>query len=317
MQVYDQKIETQRFYLRLLTLEDAEDVYKHFADPQITKFMDIEPCKDIQDAIEIITYHIKDQGCRFGIYEKVSHQFVGTCGYHYIRERDNQLVAEVGFDLAIAFWGKGIMTEVMRTVLEFGFENLCFDVIDATVEPENHKSLSLMRKLGFTQSEELKKNLVYFYIVKDRLKVYVIKRITNLLEVDYLELVNESKSEGFRFLERLVSDYKSGANTFSKPGEVLYGIFNRAGILVAVGGLTIDPYADDNKIGRLRRFYVARNERRSGLGKLLVDTILKEARNEFKVVVLYTDAEEASQFYSRIGFIKDVKYPNTSFYINL
>ncbi|MBP1944281.1 GNAT family N-acetyltransferase [Cytobacillus luteolus] len=316
-QFYYPKLESERYYLRLLTLDDAEDVYKHFADPQITKFMDIEPCKDIQEAIKIITYHIKDRGCRWGIYEKVSNQFVGTCGYHYIRDSKNQVIAEVGFDLAKAFWGKGIMTEVMHTVLDYGFKELGFDVIDATVELENQKSLVLMHKLGFTQSVELKDGLVYFYLVKDSVEDYEIRLINNLLEVNYLELVNESKSEGFRFLERLVFDYKSGSNTFSKPGEVLYGLFNRAGLLVAIGGLTIDPYAGDNKIGRLRRFYVARNERRKGLGRLLVDTILQEARTKFKIIVLYTDTEEASQFYRRIGFIKEGKYPNSSFYINL
>ncbi|QOR68863.1 GNAT family N-acetyltransferase [Cytobacillus suaedae] len=149
------------------------------------------------------------------------------------------------------------------------------------------------------------------------MKDYEIRRINNLFEVEYLELVNESKAEGFRFLERLVSDYKAGTNTFSKPGEVLYGLFSRAGLLVAVGGLTIDPYAGDNKIGRLRRFYVAKNERRKGLGRLLVNTILQEARSTFNVIVLYTDTEEASKFYGRIGFIKEGKYPNSSFYLNL
>lgn len=316
-QSYYPKLETKRLYLRLLTLDDAEDVYTHFADPRITEFMDIEPCRDLQQAIEIITYHIEDRGCRFGIYEKDSHQFVGTCGYHYIRDSKNQLIAEVGFDLAKAYWGKGFMTEVMQTIVDYGFKELGFDLIDATVDSENQKSLALMHKLGFTQSQELKDGLVYFYLVKDSVEGYEIRQIDNLLEVDYLDLVNESKSEGFRFLERLVTDYKSGMNTFSKPGEVLYGLFNGTGKLVAVGGLTIDPNAGDNKIGRLRRFYVARNERKNGFGRLLVDKILQEARTHFNVVVLYTDTEEASRFYSRIGFVKEEKYPNSSFYIHL
>ncbi|WP_338036476.1 hypothetical protein [Neobacillus notoginsengisoli] len=31
--------------LRILTLDDAEDVFNHFADSEITRFMDIEPRK--------------------------------------------------------------------------------------------------------------------------------------------------------------------------------------------------------------------------------------------------------------------------------
>jgi [ribosomal protein S5]-alanine N-acetyltransferase len=166
-QFHYRTLETERLYLRLLTLDDAEAVYNHFADAHITEFMDIEPCKDLKEAIEIITYHIEDRGCRYGIYEKLTNNFVGTCGYHYIRETTNQVSAEVGFDLAKAYWGKGLMTEVLQTVIEFGFTELEFDIIDATVDPKNHRSLELMEKLGFTKSDKLQDQLVYFYSTKD------------------------------------------------------------------------------------------------------------------------------------------------------
>lgn len=63
-------LETDRLYLRLLTLDDAIDVFKHFADPNITRLMDIEPCKELKEAEEIIRYHLEDSGCRWGLYEK-------------------------------------------------------------------------------------------------------------------------------------------------------------------------------------------------------------------------------------------------------
>jgi hypothetical protein len=88
------------------------------------------------------------------------------------------------------------------------------------------------------------------------MKEFEVKQIINLFCVDLTHLVKESKEEGFRFLERLVSDYKNGTNNFNKPGEFLYGMFNKEGVLIAIGGLNIDPYSNEQRIGRLRRFYV-------------------------------------------------------------
>ena len=38
-------------------------------------------------------------------------------------------------------------------------------------------------------------------------------------------LADEASSEGFRFVQRTVDEWKNGINTFSKPGESLIGIF--------------------------------------------------------------------------------------------
>lgn len=82
-------------------------------------------------------------------------------------------------------------------------------------------------------------------------------------------LVLESRQQGFRFLIRLRDDWKSGANRFSGDGEAYFGVFDGKR-LVAVGGInreTIDR-------GRLWRLYVRSQERRKGIGRLLVEHIL-------------------------------------------
>jgi [ribosomal protein S5]-alanine N-acetyltransferase len=158
-------LETERLNLRILTLEDADKVLVHFSDPEVTRFMDIEPCKTLKEAEEIIQFHMDDSGCRWGIFYKEN--FAGTIGFHYLRKNDTDLVAEIGFDLSKKFWGKGIMTEAIREVVHFGFAQMGLTTIDATVEPENDKSLNLMDKLGFQRADKLQDDLVYFYLKKD------------------------------------------------------------------------------------------------------------------------------------------------------
>lgn len=158
-------LETERVNLKVLSMEDAFHVYNHFKDEAVTRFMDIEPCKDIKEAEEIINYHLEDSGCRWGLFTKSNAAFIGTCGFHYLRNKNGSWMAEVGFDLTKTHWGKGYMKEVMCAIIDFGFTKMELDIIDATVEPENERSIKLMESLGFKKEHELKDNLIYFYLI--------------------------------------------------------------------------------------------------------------------------------------------------------
>ncbi|QTC42897.1 GNAT family N-acetyltransferase [Bacillus sp. V3] len=146
---------------------------------------------------------------------------------------------------------------------------------------------------------------------------YKLKPIASLLDFDLHSLIEQSKEDGFRFVERLVNDYKNGSNTFNREGEVLIGVFNEEGILVAIGGLNINPFSKDNNIGRLRRFYVSKEVRRNGIGSLLVNRIIEEAKRYYEIVVLHTDTEQGDRFYRAVGFSKGDLYPGSSHYLVL
>lgn len=145
------------------------------------------------------------------------------------------------------------------------------------------------------------------------MKYIHIQQIEDLMiyESDYL--VKESKDEGFYFLIKLISEYENKINTFNKTGECLYGIF-QGEKLIGIGGLNVDPYTENNKIGRLRRFYIAKDYRRIGLGKLLLNKLLSHAEKYFKVVVLHTDTKQGDVFYTANGFVKREVYKGSSHY---
>lgn len=64
------------------------------------------------------------------------------------------------------------MQEAMKAVVSFGFNTMGLAVIDATVEQENERSLSLMTKLGFTRDAELRDYLVYYYLENEKQKSF-------------------------------------------------------------------------------------------------------------------------------------------------
>ncbi len=145
------------------------------------------------------------------------------------------------------------------------------------------------------------------------LKGIHIKQIENLMKYEFKYLVQESKEEGFNFLKKLINEYENKLNTFNKTGECLYGIF-QGEKLIGIGGLNEDPYTENNKIGRLRRFYISKDYRRIGLGKSLLNKLLSHAEKNFKVVVLHTDTKQGDAFYSANGFVKGQVYKGSSHY---
>lgn len=140
-----------------------------------------------------------------------------------------------------------------------------------------------------------------------------IQKIEELIKYEHDYLVQESKEEGFNFLIKLKSEYENKTNTFNKTGECLYGIF-QGEKLIGIGGLNEDLYSENNKIGRLRRFYISKDYRRIGLGNLLLKQLLSHAEKYFKVVVLHTDTKQGDAFYIANGFVKGELFKGSSHY---
>ncbi|MBV8184353.1 MAG: GNAT family N-acetyltransferase [Hyphomicrobiales bacterium] len=126
-------------------------------------------------------------------------------------------------------------------------------------------------------------------------------RVARLNSLDGLRpLVIEAERQGFDFMRRLVEEWASGANKFEGRGECLLGAFGD-GRLLGVAGLNQDPYAKVDAVGRLRHLYVLASARRLGVGSLLVQRILQEARPRFHILRLRATTG-AADFYSRLGF---------------
>lgn len=160
------------------------------------------------------------------------------------------------------------------------------------------------------------------------LKHILVQRIESLDEGLLAPLVKQSAAEGYRHLERLVEDWKSGASRFDRENEALFvATYSDAApnkqnadpsssdqpsthkahsgvVWVGIVGLNVDPYLDDPAIGRVRRLYVDPAFRRAGVGRKLVERVIDHARGRFRRLVLRT-TPEARDFYEKIGFEPD------------
>lgn len=156
-----QKIETERLVLRQLTIEDKEFILKHFSDDEVCKYFDQEPFSKMEEAEELIHWYArpdKDPCRRWGIVEKEDNVLIGTCGYHKWDKKNMRV--EIGYDLYKDYWGKGYMFEALKELIEYCFEKLKVNRIEALTHLQNDRSINILSRYGFKR-EGILREYVY------------------------------------------------------------------------------------------------------------------------------------------------------------
>lgn len=157
-------LETDRLILRQVTPDDADALYHYLQDFEVTKNLGSEPYTSIEQVhttIEWYDYSFQEEmGLRLGVCLKETGQLIGTCGLHSWEPDDYR--AEVVSVLGKEFWGQGLMTEALRAVIDYSFEELGLYRLQAKIEPQNLASRRLYEKLGFRE-EGLLRGYVYVY----------------------------------------------------------------------------------------------------------------------------------------------------------
>jgi GNAT superfamily N-acetyltransferase len=130
----------------------------------------------------------------------------------------------------------------------------------------------------------------------------VIERLLDLRSGELEILLVDSQTLGSTIVRRLVDDWTSGTNRFARPGEALFGS-RLDGQLIGVCGLNLDPYAGDDRIGRVRHLYVCSAQRGRGVGRALVTQVLGAARGRFDELRLRTNNPVAARLYEGLAFL--------------
>jgi len=126
---------------------------------------------------------------------------------------------------------------------------------------------------------------------------------TEQLPKSFDKLIQVSKEEGYRFVDKTKQEWHSGKNSFSKNGEAFFLVYDGE-VLVGCGGVNIDPYTDNAKIGRVRHLYVLPAYRRKGIARSLVNEIINKSRHSFSVLRLRANSLNIGSydFYLSCGF---------------
>jgi [ribosomal protein S5]-alanine N-acetyltransferase len=143
-------IKTGRFLLRQFKDADLENVFEGLSHPDVVRYYGVR-FDSLEATKEQMTWFANLENTGTGIWWAVcasdDETFYGAGGLNNLAKEHKK--AEIGFWLLPAFWGQGIMTEVLPLICKYGFESLALHRIEGLVEHDNHNCKSAMAKLDF------------------------------------------------------------------------------------------------------------------------------------------------------------------------
>jgi ribosomal-protein-alanine N-acetyltransferase len=156
-------LETERLVLRRVNENDANEIFTLRSNPETMKYIPRPLVKSIDDALEhiaMIDAKIEsNEGINWAITYKDNPKLIGIIGHYRIKPEHFR--AEVGYMLLPEFHGKGIISEAIKEVVNYGFNEMKLHSIEAIIDPENFGSARVLEKNNFVKEAHLKENEFY------------------------------------------------------------------------------------------------------------------------------------------------------------
>ena len=146
-----QLIETPRLILRMAQMADAEPMFRNWAsDPEVTKFLTWPTYQSIDSAYYILDLwtkaYEKHDFYQWMIELKEIGESIGSISV--VHHRDDIASAEIGYCIGQAWWRRGIVTEALGAVIDYLFEEVGMNRIEAKHDTNNPNSGCVMKKCG-------------------------------------------------------------------------------------------------------------------------------------------------------------------------
>lgn len=146
-------LDTPRLHLRAVTRDDAADMFRVNADPEVIRFLGRPPMASIEamrEKIDSILENLRNESAiGWTLIDAQTGAYVG--GASLLRWDKAHFRAEVGYVVAKEHWGRGLVPEALGPILRFGFERMKLHSVEARIHPDNRASRRVAEKLGFAQ----------------------------------------------------------------------------------------------------------------------------------------------------------------------
>lgn len=154
-----QEIETARCSLRQFRVEDAEAMFRNWAsDEEVTKYLTWPAHRNVAETKELLREWVKTYSdpsvYNWAILSKEKQEAVGNISVVSVNEKAARLT--IGYCLSEELWGQGLMTECLKAVIDYLFENTSVNRIDSYHDTDNPASGKVMRKAGLKEEATLK-----------------------------------------------------------------------------------------------------------------------------------------------------------------
>ncbi|TBX66585.1 N-acetyltransferase [Flavobacterium silvisoli] len=155
-----QNLETERLLLRRLNTNDVDEVLAMRGNPEVMKYIPRPLAKTKEEALEhiaMIEEKIENNtGINWGITIKGSNKIIGIIGHYRIQPENYR--AEIGYISLPQYNGKGYISEAIKAVVAYGFNQMNLHSIEAVIDPANVASERVLQKNGFVKEAHILEN---------------------------------------------------------------------------------------------------------------------------------------------------------------
>jgi RimJ/RimL family protein N-acetyltransferase len=155
-------IETDRLILRQFTMDDAAPMFRNWAsDDQVTRYL----TWPTHESVEITNMVLSDWTSHYGepdfynwaiVLKENGPEPIGNISVVHVK--DSTLCATMGYCMSRDHWGKGIMPEALKAVIDYFFDEVGFNRIEAEHDVNNPASGRVMEKAGLRYEGTLRQS---------------------------------------------------------------------------------------------------------------------------------------------------------------
>jgi RimJ/RimL family protein N-acetyltransferase len=155
-------LDTDRLRLRPFTEADADPLYAMHSNARVLRYWDSPPWTAPDRAERFLAkcrrMAEEGTGARTAIDRRDDGTFLGWCAA--TRWSPDYRSAALGYCLNESAWGHGYATEAARALLQWAFETLDLNRVQAEVDTRNAASARVLEKLGFVREGTLREDCI-------------------------------------------------------------------------------------------------------------------------------------------------------------
>lgn len=160
---------TDRLVLRPFTDGDSEDLFALQSDPRVLRYWDAPPWTDRSRVAGFMDgcRQLADEGsgARVALEQRTDAAFLGWCTFNSWNPEFRS--ASLGYCLTEEAWGQGYATEASRRLLQWAFDTLDLNRVQAEADTRNTASARVLEKLGFVHEGTLREDCIVDGVVSD------------------------------------------------------------------------------------------------------------------------------------------------------
>ena len=171
-------LESERLIFRAIRDTDINEIFALRSNPQLMQYIPRPLITSLDEArahLKMIQDKIdSNEGINWAMTEKGNDKLISLIGFYKIENENFR--SEIGYMLLPEYQNKGYITEAIKTLLNFGFNQMGLHSVEAVIDPRNIASEKALLKNGFVKEAHFVENCYFDGTFLDSAHYSILKR---------------------------------------------------------------------------------------------------------------------------------------------